>query len=283
MENFCLIFFLILENFKNNNVYFFLIFTYFLFNYFFQNKGVKKMSYNIYGNGIFTSETDTYKKPEEFATSYSTNYYEKANSNLQKNAEIDNQKQQQTQQTTTQSVAVDNVVYNNDTYFLEAFENMIKAEGGYVLHKVSGDSGGWTYAGIARNANPNWAGWNIIDKGCEPDAQLVRDFYKKNYWDTANLSRLKHRKIALSIFDFGVNAGVKTSCVLAQTCVGVTPDGKIGEKSIAALNNVEPTYFSLVFALAKIKRYNEIVGKRPVNLKFLRGWINRTFTELERA
>ena len=84
------------------------------------------MSYNIYGNGIFTSETDTYKKPEEFATSYSTNYYEKANSNLQKNAEIDNQKQQQTQQTTTQSVAVDNVVYNNDTYFLEAFENMIK-------------------------------------------------------------------------------------------------------------------------------------------------------------
>ena len=35
--------------------------------------------------------------------------------------------------------------------FEPAFELMIKDEGGYVLHDVEGDTGGMTYAGIARN------------------------------------------------------------------------------------------------------------------------------------
>ena len=44
-----------------------------------------------------------------------------------------------------------------------AFEKMIADEGGYVLHTIPGDTGGMTYAGIARNKNPNWPGWNLID------------------------------------------------------------------------------------------------------------------------
>ncbi len=35
--------------------------------------------------------------------------------------------------------------------FEPAFELMIRDEGGYVLHEVPGDTGGMTYAGIARN------------------------------------------------------------------------------------------------------------------------------------
>lgn len=42
--------------------------------------------------------------------------------------------------------------------FTEAFEEMIRNEGGYVLHNVAGDSGGDTYAGVARRYHPNWAG-----------------------------------------------------------------------------------------------------------------------------
>ena len=43
--------------------------------------------------------------------------------------------------------------------FLPAYEAMIRNEGGYVLHDVPGDRGGMTYAGIARNMNPQWPGW----------------------------------------------------------------------------------------------------------------------------
>jgi hypothetical protein len=42
--------------------------------------------------------------------------------------------------------------------FAPAFEAMIKAEFGYLLHHVPGDRGGMTYAGIARNMNPSWHG-----------------------------------------------------------------------------------------------------------------------------
>ena len=40
----------------------------------------------------------------------------------------------------------------------------MKDEGGYVLHEVPGDTGGMTYAGIARNKNPQWNGWALVDK-----------------------------------------------------------------------------------------------------------------------
>ena len=43
--------------------------------------------------------------------------------------------------------------------FQPAFESMIVNEGGYKLTNVSGDKGGMTYAGIARNRWPNWSGW----------------------------------------------------------------------------------------------------------------------------
>ena len=41
--------------------------------------------------------------------------------------------------------------------FQPAFESMIVNEGGYKLTNVSGDKGGMTYAGIARNRWPNWS------------------------------------------------------------------------------------------------------------------------------
>lgn len=43
--------------------------------------------------------------------------------------------------------------------FTPAFEEMIRNEGGYILHNVAGDHGGDTYAGIARRFHPDWPGW----------------------------------------------------------------------------------------------------------------------------
>ena len=68
--------------------------------------------------------------------------------------------------------------------FLPAFENMIKNEGGYVLHNVPGDRGGMTYAGIARNMQSGWAGWGHIDRNEPVPAQMVRDFYKQNFLES---------------------------------------------------------------------------------------------------
>ena len=46
--------------------------------------------------------------------------------------------------------------------FSTAFDQMIRNEGGYVLHTVAGDRGGMTFAGIARNFWGGWPGWRKV-------------------------------------------------------------------------------------------------------------------------
>lgn len=159
--------------------------------------------------------------------------------------------------------------------FLPAFEAMIRNEGGYVLHDVPGDRGGMTYAGIARNMNPQWPGWALIDAKQDVPAPLVREFYKANYWNPIKGDQLTSQVIAQTIFDFHVNAGA-VARKLAQLVVGATPDGSIGDKTVAALNAYDESKFVMAYALAKIARYRDIVNRDRTQAKFLLGWINRT-------
>lgn len=163
--------------------------------------------------------------------------------------------------------------------FLPAFESMIINEGGYVLHTVEGDKGGMTYAGIARKRWPQWAGWALIDQGGEPQADLVRGFYRANFWTAMRLEEVQDQKVARNLFDFGVNAGTSTAVKLAQVVVGTTPDGRMGPKTLAAVNATDPEKFLLAYTIAKIARYRDIVTKDRSQGKFLLGWINRTLRE----
>lgn len=163
--------------------------------------------------------------------------------------------------------------------FLPAYEAMIRNEGGYVLHDVPGDRGGMTYAGIARNMNPQWPGWTLIDAKQDVPAALVREFYKINYWAPIRGDELQNQATAQAIFDFHVNAGA-VARKLAQLVVGATPDGAIGPKTVAALNAYDADKFVLAYALAKIARYRDIVTRDRTQGKFLLGWINRTLQGL---
>lgn len=161
--------------------------------------------------------------------------------------------------------------------FLPAFETMIRNEGGYVLHTVEGDRGGMTYAGIARNMNPQWPGWVRIDNGDSVPTSMVRDFYKQGYWDPIRGDQLTSQVIAQTIFDFHVNAGA-VARKLAQLVVGATPDGTFGDKTVAALNAYPDDKFVMAYALAKIARYRDIVNRDRSQGKFLLGWLNRTLS-----
>jgi lysozyme family protein len=167
--------------------------------------------------------------------------------------------------------------------FLPAFEQMIKDEGGYVLHDVAGDTGGVTYAGIARNKNPHWNGWPYIDRKefGGPLTGMVRDFYKVEFWDKMRGDEIREQDIANSIFNFGVNAGMGMAVKLAQLVVNATPDGGIGPKTVELLNQQNASDFRKSYALTKIARYAEICNKNRTQSKFLLGWINRTMARLK--
>lgn len=161
---------------------------------------------------------------------------------------------------------------------------MIKDEGGYTLHNVPGDRGGQTYAGIARNFNLNWEGWEFIDRGETPPTPMVRNWYHTNYWLPIAGDHLIHQVVASSIFNFAVNSsapGRPTVAIkLAQLVAGATPDGTLGSRSVATLNAMDPEKFVMAYALAKIARYRDIVTRDRTQQKFLLGWINRTLKDV---
>lgn len=167
--------------------------------------------------------------------------------------------------------------------FLQAFEAMIKDEGGYVLHTVQGDRGGMTYAGIARNFNSDWEGWAFIDRGETPPTEMVRSWYHTSYWLPIAGDSIISQVVASSIFNFAVNSSAPrrptVAVKLAQLVVGATPDGVLGSRSVAALNAYPEDKFVMAYALAKIARYRDIVTRNRTQIKFLLGWINRTLKD----
>ena len=159
--------------------------------------------------------------------------------------------------------------------FLPAFEEVVLNEGGYKLTDIKQDRGGQTYAGISRKFHPHWPGWSYIDRDQAPPVSLVRAFYKDEFWDRLRCDEIEDESIAMSLFDFGVNAGWRVSAKLAQVVLGLTPDGVIGPKSIAEINRADPRWFKLAFSLAKLARYRDIVTRDRTQGRFLLGWINR--------
>ena len=162
--------------------------------------------------------------------------------------------------------------------FEPAFEAMIKDEGGYQLTTLVGDTGGMTYAGIARNPNPQWPGWALVDRKDFGGALtgMVRDFYRTAFWDRIKGDQIASQEIASSIFNFAVNTGAVMAIKLAQLSIGATPDGGVGPKTLTLLNGADPAIFRKSYAVAKITRYAEICNRNRDQSRFLLGWINRT-------
>jgi lysozyme family protein len=141
-----------------------------------------------------------------------------------------------------------------------------------------------TYAGIARNKNPNWPGWKLIDHETTSNPLLsgmVRNFYKVEFWDRVRGDEIAQQVVAENIFNFGVNTGLGVAVKLAQLIVGATPDGAVGNVTLQKLNAAEPESFKKAYALAKITRYADICNRNRTQSKFLLGWINRTLKGLK--
>jgi lysozyme family protein len=169
--------------------------------------------------------------------------------------------------------------------FQPALQKVLAHEGAYV--NDPDDPGGETYRGIARNMHSKWSGWVCIDlcklvpgfpANLEKDVELqnhITLFYQVNFWDQLNADKIDSQLIANSIFDFGVNAGVKVSALLAQLVVEADADGVIGPQSIEKINSFDPDHFLSAFTVAKIARYVSIIRKRPTSKKYLYGWVCR--------
>lgn len=162
--------------------------------------------------------------------------------------------------------------------FEQALQKVLELEGGLKVHKNPTEKT-ITYAGIYRETNPNWPGWQYIDKGEQPPFFLVRDFYYNNYYKP--FEDIQNEKIKALLFETAVNIGVRQTIKLMQRVLGVKADGILGPQTLKAINSVSPEDFIKDFALARIAFYTGLANRDPREYGiYLRGWINRTLEAL---
>ena len=172
--------------------------------------------------------------------------------------------------------------------FKISLQKTLAHESGYV--NDPDDLGKETYKGISRASHSNWSGWSLIDNYkaksgfpsiLDKDIELQKQvelFYLYEFWLPLRAYQIQNQTSTDSIFDFAVNAGIKTSVQLVQSIVGTKADGIIGEQTLKKLNSLDFGYFQPAFTVSKITHYISIIQKRPTNKKYLYGWIIRTLS-----
>lgn len=158
--------------------------------------------------------------------------------------------------------------------FTGAFHNLLKDEGDFSNHPL--DNGGATQFGITHDDLSRWRNYPVSEEDVKnltlPEAEEI---YKAWYWDTLSLDLVKSQLVAELIFNFGVNMGVVAIAMMTQSCLGVVQDGKVGPKTLSAINSADDNLPKNIFKAVQL-RYVRIVKWNPSQLVFLEGWINRT-------
>lgn len=106
-------------------------------------------------------------------------------------------------------------------------------EGGFV--EAAGDPGGATNFGITLAVLQAWRGVAVsADDVRALTRKEAMEIYRANYWLPARCSDLPGG-VDLMVFDCGVHSGPRISVKLLQKAVGVTDDGSLGPKTLAAV------------------------------------------------
>ena len=122
--------------------------------------------------------------------------------------------------------------------FDDVFARLVGHEGGYSDDPK--DPGNWTGArpgagkllgtkyGIAANTYPD-----LDIKALTLEQAKV--IYRRDWWDKIHADQLPGA-VAFQLWDFAVNAGISRAVISLQRAVGVADDGKLGPRTVAAVN-----------------------------------------------
>lgn len=157
--------------------------------------------------------------------------------------------------------------------FDDCLDRVLKHEGGYVNDPL--DSGGRTNLGVTQRVWEEWVGHPVSEadmKALTP--QKVAPMYKMKYWNPSYCEKLP-KGLDYVVFDFAVNAGPGRSVKTLQSTIGVLSDGVIGPRTMAAINAADSKVLVNKFSDARAEFYQGIVARKPDQVRFIRGWLNR--------
>jgi lysozyme family protein len=120
---------------------------------------------------------------------------------------------------------------------------------------------------VAKSGNPDL---NIATL----DWEGAKRVYFRRYWLAAHCDELASR-IAVLHFDGAVNHNPSRAGIFLQRAVGVEADGDIGPATLAAVAAKDAIVVCNLICDQRAKFYNDIVAKKPDQVRFLKGWLRR--------
>lgn len=113
-----------------------------------------------------------------------------------------------------------------------------------------------------------------IDRLRNMDYAQWLDILKTMFWDRWQADNIANQSVAEILVDW-VWASGKYGITIPQKILGVTVDGVVGAKTIAAVNRQDAR---TLYNRIKVERrafIERICASRPANNKFKRGWLRR--------
>lgn len=160
-------------------------------------------------------------------------------------------------------------------YFTYYEPKLKKVEGYGIYTNKASDLGSHTMSGVTLTTFRQYFGSDktVNDLKKMTEAQW-RYIFKRGYWDKAGADNIKNQSVAELIVDFCVNSGVGM-LKKVQSLLGVTADGVIGPKSIAAINGANQQLLFNAIMAERRSKYFEIVAYNNGQKVNLQGWLNR--------
>lgn len=149
-------------------------------------------------------------------------------------------------------------------------------EGGYTVDHAGATKFGITQDTLdAFNKKHGYPNLKVKDITLD-DAKYVA---KKQYFDEPNYNKLPN-DVSAVMFDYGFNASPLKATKTLQSIVGAKPDGQLGDKTIAAVNDYVGKYGEKTLAKNIVDKradhYKSLVSSNPEKYKkYENGWMNR--------
>lgn len=160
--------------------------------------------------------------------------------------------------------------------FKKAFNYVLKNEGGYVNN--SADPGGETKYGISQRSYPNL---NIRQLSLK-DAEKI---YFCDYWLKGKFEQIPDENVATQLFDLSVNLGIRATTIVLQRAlrsvgINVVEDGLLGSQTLSGVIFSQPSNLLAAIKSEAAGYYRLIAAKNPQQQKFLQGWLNRAYRQI---
>lgn len=164
-----------------------------------------------------------------------------------------------------------------DIYQLATF--ILKWEGGFVNDPV--DKGGATNMGVTIGT------WRSVgyDKDGDGDIDVddlhlltredvIERVLRPHYWNRWRADEIHNQSVANILVDWVWASGAH-GIRRPQRILGVTADGIVGPKTIAAVNSMDAMELHFRIKNDRIRFIDEICKANPLQERFRRGWLNR--------